>query len=69
MPKNDYTTLISLRIENDTLKAIDKFCRQRYYLRRSNAINLALKKVFAHLDDAEIYDFLYMGKGIKSCEN
>lgn len=68
MPKNDFTTLISLRIENGTLKAVDKFCDKRLYLKRSSAINLALKKVFAYYEDEDIFNFLYLGKGLKSCD-
>ena len=68
MQKNHYTTLVSLRIENETLKAIDQFCGQRYYLKRSNAINLALKKVFALSEDKDTYDFLYLGKGLQPCD-
>lgn len=66
MTKNDYTTLVSLRLENVTLKAIDKFIDNRYYLKRSAVINQALKKVFALNGDADIYDFLYNGKGLES---
>lgn len=65
MTKNDYTTLVSLRLENVTLKAIDKFVDHRHYLKRSAVINQALKKVFALNEDADIYDFLYCGKGLE----
>lgn len=65
MANNHYTTLVSVRIENSTLKAIDKFCDCRYYLKRSAVINQALKKVFALNGDADIYDFLYNGTGLK----
>ena len=68
MTKNDYTTLVSLRLENVTLKAIDKFIDNRYYLKRSAVINQALKKVFAWNEDADIYDFLYNGKDLESCD-
>lgn len=68
MANNPYTTLVSVRIENSTLKAIDKLCDNRYYLKRSAVINQALKKVFALKDDKDIYDFLYNGGSIKQCD-
>ena len=62
MQKNDFTTLISLRIENSTLQAIDAFCYNHYYLKRSSVINQALKKIFALNEGRDIYDILYCGK-------
>lgn len=59
MTKNDYTTLVSCRIDNQTIKAIDKFCEKRSYLKRSSIINNALKRLFSEHDDRDIYDFLY----------
>ena len=67
MTKNHYTTLVSLRIENVTLKAINQFCDNHYYLKRSGVINQALKKVFAENGGLNIYDFLYNGKSLESC--
>lgn len=65
MQKNAHTTLVSIRLENVTLKAIDKFIDNRRYLKRSAVINQALEKVFAWNKDADIYDFLYNGKGLE----
>ena len=65
MANNPYTTLISVRLENRTLKDIDKFCDKRCYLTRSNVINQALKKVFQEYDDKDIYDFLYNDEPLK----
>lgn len=59
MKKNDWTTLVSCRIDNKTIKAIDKFCEKRSYLSRSGIINMALKRIFSEHDDWDIYDFLY----------
>lgn len=59
MIKNNYTTLVSCRIDNQTLKGIDKFCEGRSYLKRSSVINDALTKVFRGKDDINIYGFLY----------
>lgn len=65
MTKNDYTTLVSCRIDNQTIKAIDKFCEGRSYLKRSTVINQALNKVFRDNNDINIYDFLYHNQPLK----
>lgn len=68
MTKNEYTTLISLRLENSTLKAINQFCDNHYYLKRSSVINQALKRLFAENEGINIYDFLYNGQNFKLCD-
>lgn len=65
MTKNYYTTLVSCRIDNPTLKAIDKFREGRDYLTRSNIINQALIRIFRDNDDKSVYDFLYGRKPLK----
>ncbi len=65
MTKNDYTTLVSCRIDNQTIKAIDKFCEGRPYLKRSGVINQALYKIFRDREGYEIYDFLYNNQPLK----
>lgn len=66
MTKNDFTTLISIRIDNATLKDINKFCKNHSYLKRSTVINQALKRVFSLHGDIEIYDFLYCKGELKN---
>ncbi len=66
MTKNDFTTLVSIRIDNATLKDINKFCKNRYYVKRSAVINQALKKVFSLHGDKEIYNFLYYEGELKN---
>lgn len=68
MTKNDYTTLVSIRVENVTLKAINQFCDNHYYLKRSSVINQALRRVFAENGGMNIYDFLYNGQNFKPCD-
>lgn len=65
MTKNNYTTLVSCRIDNQTIKAIDKFCEGRSYLKRSAVINQALNKVFRYNNDINIYAFLYNNQPLK----
>lgn len=66
MTKNDYTTLVSCRIDNQTIKAIDKFREGRSYLKRSGIINQALIRIFRDNDGLSIYRFLYEKKPLKN---
>ena len=59
MTKNNFTTLVSCRIDNPTIKAIDKFCEGRPYLKRSGVINQALYRIFRGKSDVSVYDLLY----------
>lgn len=68
MTKNDYTTLVSCRIDNQTLKAIDKFCEGRRYLKRSGVINQALIRIFRDSEGLSIYRFLYEKKQLTPCD-
>lgn len=65
MKKNYYTTLVSCRIDNTTIKAIDKFKEGRDYLKRSSIINQALIRLFRDYDDKSIYNFLYHKEPLK----
>ena len=68
MPKNDFTTLISLRLENETLDAINKFSDRRLYYNRSSLINLALRQLFVNCNEQQVWDFLYLNLFPKSCD-
>lgn len=65
MEKNNYTTLISCRIDNKVMAKIDKFREGRRYLNRSGIINQALIRLFNEYGDREIYDFLYNRQPLK----
>ena len=65
MTQNDYTTLISCRIDNEVLKKIQKLCEGRFYLKRSSVINQALRRVFLDNDYLNLYEFLYCKKQLK----
>lgn len=65
MTKNNYTTLVSCRIDNSTLKAVDDFCSGHGYLKRSGVINQAITKLFHDYDVKAIYDFLYNRQPLK----
>lgn len=65
MAKNYYTTLVSCRIDNTTLKAIDKFKDGRDYLTRSSIINQALIRLFRDYGERSVYHFLYNKEPLK----
>lgn len=67
MAKNDFSTLISIRLENETLQAINKFCEGRRYYKRSTLINLALRLLFVNCNEQQIWDFLHTNLSPKSC--
>lgn len=68
MPKNDFTTLISLRLENETLDAINKFFDGRRYYNRSSLINLALRKLFVNCNEHQVWDLLHTKLLPKPCD-
>lgn len=48
--------LISVRIDPDTLEAIDKFCRDRRYWKRNGVINSILTAAVQCLPPNDLYD-------------
>lgn len=68
MTKNDYTTLVSLRLENETLQAISKFCEGRLYYNRSILINCALRNIFVNCTEKQVWDFLHSNLLPKPCD-
>ncbi len=67
MTKNDFSTLISIRLENETLQAISKFCEGRRYYKRSTLINLALRQLFVNCNEQQIWNFLHTNLSPGSC--
>lgn len=48
--------LISVRIDPETLKTIDKFAIKHHYWKRNAVINNVLTSVFKYFKDADLYD-------------
>ena len=46
--------LISVRLEPDTIKKIDHFCRGRLYWKRNTIINTILTEVLSQLSDGDL---------------
>ena len=59
MTENDWTKLISVRLDKDVLKAIDDYDSSRHKMGRSYYINLALRQLFVNSTPEQIYTFLY----------
>lgn len=68
MTNNLFTKLISVRVENETLKAIDNYLVTRKYLKRSAVINMALRQLFVNCTEEQIYDFLWSNKYVQPCD-
>ena len=68
MTKNYFTTLISLRLENETLDAVNKFFDGRRYYNRSSLINLALRQLFVNCNEQQVWDFLHTKLLPKQCD-
>lgn len=59
MEQEQRTKLVSVRLDNDVLRAIDKYSQSSRYVNRSYYINLALRQLFVNRTHGLIYQFLY----------
>lgn len=50
--------LISVRIDPETLRKIDNFCKQHYYWKRNTVINGLLTAVVDAMDKGTLYDMV-----------
>lgn len=64
MTENDYTKLISVRLEKEVLQAIDEYDKSLTPMGRSYYINLALRQLFINCSDEQIHDFLYTNRAL-----
>lgn len=59
MTENNYTKLISVRLDKEVLQAIDEYDKSLTPMGRSYYINLALRQLFVNSSKEQIYQFLY----------
>lgn len=59
MEKEQLTKLVSVRLDIDVLRALDKYSQSSRYVNRSYYINLALRQLFVNSTYGQIYQFLY----------
>lgn len=69
MAKNQWTTLVSVRLENEVNKALEKYASKHEYYTKSYLINLALRQLFINCTADQIYDFLWTNKALQQCDS
>jgi len=62
--KNNFTTLVSVRLDNEVVEKLEKVVKRNQYRNRSSIINSLLSGILNHTDDADI-DYM-VNKGIWS---
>lgn len=60
--KNQYTTLVSVRLDNDVLVNLNKAQKHLLYCTRSNIINNILGCVLTSTDSKTLSDIVYFNK-------
>lgn len=68
MAKNQWTTQVSVRLENEVNDALERFASTQKYYTKSNLINLALRQLFINCTAGQIYDFLWSNKYVQPCD-
>lgn len=67
MAKNQWTTQVSVRLENEVNDAIERYAAAQSFYTKSNLINLALRQLFINCTDEQIYLFLWSNKYVQPC--
>lgn len=52
--KNNFTTLVSVRLDNEVVKSLEKVVKRSDYRTRSSTINFLLRGILNHADDGDI---------------
>lgn len=52
--KNNYTTLVSVRLDNEVVEKLEKVVKRNQYRNRSSIINFLLSGILKHTDEADI---------------
>lgn len=52
--KNNFTTLVSVRLDNEVVEKLEKLVKQREYRTRSSTINFLLRGILNHTDDGDL---------------
>lgn len=68
MAKNQWTTQVSVRLENEVNEALEKYAGSKGYYTKSFLINLALRQLFINCTADQIYDFLFSNKYVQPCD-
>ena len=65
MARNQWSTQVSVRLENQVYNALDKYASKQRYCTKSYLINLALRQLFINCTDEQIYEFLWTNKPVQ----
>lgn len=68
MTENDWTKLISIRLDKSVIVAINKFMQRHTCSSRSSLINLILKQVLVGTNTEDVWDFIFYDKPLKPCD-
>lgn len=68
MAKNQWTTQVSVRLENEVNEALEKYVGTLRYCTKSNLINLALRQLFINCTADQIYQFLWTNRYVQPCD-
>ncbi len=68
MTKNQFTTLVSIRVDNDVCAEMEKWLQKQDFYTRSSVINLALRRLFMGCSDEMIWEFLHTNKFVQPCD-
>lgn len=58
MIQNDYTTLVSCRLDNNIVKKLDDYVLSHRYYKRSSLINRILNQTIGHMSSGEFYNLI-----------
>lgn len=67
MTENDWTKLISIRLDKSVIAAMDKFMQRHNVYSRSSLINLILRQVLVGTNTENVWDFIFHDKPLKPC--
>lgn len=65
MAKDSFLTMVSVRLNTETLRAIDQYAARHQGFDRSMLINIALEQLFVNSTDEQIWTFLCTNIPIK----
>lgn len=68
MTKNQFTTLVSVRIDNDVCDAMEKWLQNHDYYSRSLLINITMSQLFKKCTDEQIWSFLHSLNPFQPCD-
>lgn len=58
MQKNRFSTLVSVRLDNNILSLIDDYAAQSKYRTRNNIINRLLTRAISHLGKERLWELI-----------